>query len=279
MIASPECIKVVEPAKRQEGFSNWHPVIQLIIDYTNTYGLNENQELFLLLNEDLKKNQTLWYPSSFVDTTDVIYVNNELFPEFENNSPDIYIHNDGDYDSIYYFKNQTEEKKIYIIKEICLAFDHPNNLKEFYLFYIIKNGKRKWVMFFPGLLNEKLLKLFLKNSVEIKFIYSVCDGILNGMNFYLGERNQYFPLKFYSFFYQSLKTKYHISEYHHSEYNGGGINFKNENIIDLVNKIEIKENVNIDYLKEIENNFKNPIDVFNRFENYGNCNELWLRII
>jgi len=276
MLNSPECIRIIDPYEREKWFQNWHSLIQSIIKYTDIISFNENEELFLLLNEDLKKNQILWYPSSGFDVTDIINVNNEMFPEFEFNNPDIFIHNDLLFD-VYQFRNQIIENKIYIIKEICLAINHQNNSKELNLFYISTKGKSKWVIYFSKLANEQLLKLFLEYSVKIKFIYSVCDGIWHGMGG--GYPNAVtIPTKFYSFFYTSLHTSFHISEFHnHNRWPPILDNLMKLNIQNLLIEIRQEGNFNIYQLDEIENSFKNPIDVFNRFVNYGNCQELWLR--
>ena len=94
MIDSPECIKVINPYERQKWFSKWDPLIQLIAKYLNTDSFHEKEEVFLLLNEDLKKNQTLWYPSAGFDVTDIINVNNDMFAEFGEDSPLVFLHND-----------------------------------------------------------------------------------------------------------------------------------------------------------------------------------------
>jgi len=271
-------VKVINPYEKQKWFSKWHPLIQIVAKYLNIDSFHENEDIFLSLNEDLKKNQTLWYPSAGFDVTDIINVNNEIFPEFEEYSPNVFIHNDM-CSYIYDFRKQLEENEIHIINEICLFSNYINQSKssEFHLFNTSLNGKKKWVMFFPELHNEKLLAFFLDESIQINFIYSVCDGILDGMG---GGFPNAIPTKFYSFFYKALKTNYHISQFHnHIRWSPFANDYIISNMKKFLNDIRQENKFDINKIDEVENSFKNPIAVFNRFVNFGNCRELWLRII
>jgi hypothetical protein len=270
-------MKITKPdIAKMEKYENSHPLIRLILSIIKKDSFKADEELWFTLNEDLKKNQIVWYPSSYRDITDIINVNNEIFPEFGNNNPNVFIHSDASEKWLTQFEDSLIDNNIYIIKEVSLEFNNVDIIQNIDLFYISIDGKTNWILYFPLTLNENLLNLFLNYSVEIKYIYSVCDGILDGMG---GGFPNAIPTKFYSFFYKALKTNYHISQFHnHNRWSPSVDEYIKSNIEKLLNDIRQENKFDINQIDEVENSFKNPIDVFNRFVNFGNCRELWLRI-
>jgi len=71
-------------------------------------------------------------------------------------------------------------------------------------------GRDVWVMEFMDRKNEELLKIFLEEGLQIRYIYSTCDGMMSGRG--TGDPHC-IPTLFYSYLYESLGVVYHISEY------------------------------------------------------------------
>jgi hypothetical protein len=164
-----------------------------------------------------------------------------------------------------------QNNQVEIINQSCIESNN-SKIKLFHL----RNGERYlWLIYFCNY-NELLLELFLKFSIKIKFIYSVCDGILAGM----GGNNQEIriPTKFYSFFYKALNTKFHISQFHnHLIWDIKADEHLINTIQNIIQNINQQFHFNTELIDKVENNYQNPVDVYKRFHNFGNTSELWLR--
>jgi hypothetical protein len=249
-----------------------HPLVRMILDLTEIDKFEKDENIWFRLNDELKDNEILWYPSAGYDITDILHVDKLNFPEFNTATPKVFIHSDlGDYNLIgFHLNNFYQNNQIEIINETSIRSNNIN----INLYNLKIENKVLWLIYFFDS-NEKILESFLRYSLQTKFIYSVCDGIKDGMGGYNYDIR--IPTKFYSFFYVALKTKFHISKYHI------GWDFSvNENLINTINNLiqEVgrQDEFDTNLIEDIEYAYENPIDVYERFENFGKTNELWLRI-
>jgi hypothetical protein len=222
-------------------------------------------DIWYLFNNALQSNKILWYPSAGLDLTDIISVNAQNFPEFNNISPNIFIHTDCDKTPNDLNFNDSIE-----ISDIVDLTDY-----RFRLHSIKVNNTNLWLIYL-NLRNEEFLKLLLNYEIETNFLYSVCDGMF--LQAFTMDHPENIPLKYFSHFYNKLKIKYHLSSYHNQDDWHNRI--KEGHIIAIT---EFLENANetpfdINQFIEVENGYANHVDVYNRFHNFGNTNELWLRI-
>lgn len=154
-------------------------------------------------NEDI-----LWYPAAFYDFQNLLYFNNNRLDFLETHSPILFIHNDiapidlinlvpeksffshsygNSYDAITVNLNNIEGdgNKSILISECSLG----------------KNNKKYKISLF-GFSNDELLEIIINTNINIKYLYTT---FTSGP----GSENSIEP-HYYLYFYNILKTKFHI---------------------------------------------------------------------
>lgn len=159
--------------------------------------------------KDFHRQPRLFYPSSNVDTRDVLYINGDRLSELGKNSPIIYIHCDAICPSEFdYFRVESYEPSLNI--SLALGISKEERRKIF-IFKIHKphSEDRLWLIYFAGYWNEDILKILIKDGVRVPVLYTTCDGITNGMG--CGYENSV-PTILYPLLYDQLDIQCHIAD-------------------------------------------------------------------
>jgi hypothetical protein len=143
-------------------YQECHPLINLILELGELNKFKEDESLWFSLNNDLKTNKFLWYPSAFLDITDILFVDDLNFPEFQNESPNVYIHSDPVelYFLDYHLNEMFQNNQVEIINQSCIE----SNNSKIKLFHLRNGEKYLWLIYFCNY-NELLMELFLKFSI------------------------------------------------------------------------------------------------------------------
>ncbi|HPR13627.1 MAG TPA: hypothetical protein PLV06_14665 [Bacteroidales bacterium] len=173
-----------------------------VIQVTGDIGILDN---FL---KDFYQQPRLFYPSSNLDTRDVLFINGDRLSELGENSPFIYIHCDASCPSEFeYFRVDSQEPSLSI--NLVLGISKEEKRKIF-IFKIHKpySEDRLWLIYFAGYWNEDILKILIKDGVRVPVLYTTCDGITNGMG---GYENSV-PAILYPLLYDQLVIQCHIAD-------------------------------------------------------------------
>lgn len=182
------------------------------------YNLNAEGTIQTLrqFNQEFKTSNKLFYPSAGVDTTDLVYVNDEILSELKDISPSIFIHCDY----------RTTVDKMYVSDCILI---YPNfSIQEYFhmvgdaqksitIFKLSTGNTNKyaWLIYFSGYYNEEILKILIKEQVQVNIVYAVCDGITHGMG---GCNRESVPTILYPLVAKYIQLKYIITEQSYDSY-------------------------------------------------------------
>lgn len=162
------------------------------------------------LNE-LGESRVLFYPSSGVDFSDVLFANGLLTSGLDFKFPDVYIHSD-----VLNYSNQSSSQD-------SKFFNTPSFTRASFLKIEISNEKciriRKfkrnglnsefWLIEFFGFINEDIIKQIISSNLNIDLLYNKCDAMFSGMGNVTGG----IPPLFYWILFPELRIKYSLSEY------------------------------------------------------------------
>jgi hypothetical protein len=159
-------------------------------------------------NIALAEKTNLFYPSSGIDINDLLYINPNRI-KLACPFPQVYIHCD---------KLATHDYGVNFDSQLSFAFEILGVFKKTDLvekscnIYKLKNrstDELKWLIFFRGYRNEEILEILVRKKVKIEVLYSVCDGVTNGMG--IGH-SLTIPTILYPIFKDELQLKNIITE-------------------------------------------------------------------
>lgn len=158
---------------------------------------HEDSELHLI-NNALKLNQTLFYPScgGLAHIEHLFYLNNQVIPEFMDLNPKVFIHSDpyNRYDFIEFnYNREYEECKNYLTKKFHFTLLNETlycNESKTLIIYKLKRPNSDdvtWLICFCGYKNEEIIKALLEKEIKIPIVYSKGDGESSGMGYMRGN--------------------------------------------------------------------------------------------
>lgn len=167
------------------------------------------ESLIKELNE-LGESRVLFYPSSGVDYSDVLFANGLLTSGLGFEFPDVYIHSDA-----FNYLNQSSSLDFF--------YNTPSFWRSFFLKIEVSNEKciriRKfkrnglnsefWLIEFFGFINEEIIKQMISSKLNLDLLYNKCDAMFSGMGYISGG----IPPLFYWALFPELRIKYSISQY------------------------------------------------------------------
>ena len=149
----------------------------------------------------------LFHPSSGMDDSSVLYFNRDWLNILDDDGPEVIIRTDGnEYDSIFSRPHLYNSERLVDAKEPQSRFQQ----RVLYIHQTTIMRRKLIVVELYGILNEDVLRCFLEDGTEVRYLYSYCDGIMSGMG---GMNPEAIPTLYYTYFFGELRTKYQISEY------------------------------------------------------------------
>ena len=156
---------------------------------------------------NLSGKRILFHPSSGMDHSSVLYFNRHWLHMLEDDGPEVIIRTDGnEYDSIFSRRDIYDAERLVDAKEPQGRFQN----RVLYIHQTTIMHRNLLVIELYGILNEDVLRCFLEDGTEVRYLYSYCDGIMSGMG---GMNPEAIPTLYYTYFFGELRTKYQISEY------------------------------------------------------------------
>ena len=149
----------------------------------------------------------LFHPSSGMDHSSVLYFNRDWLNMLEDDGPEVIIRTDGMiYDSIFSRRDLYDSQRLIAAEFAEGTFDR----RVLYIHQTTIMRRKLIVIELYGILNEDVLRCFLEDGTEVRYLYSYCDGIMGGM----GAMNpEGIPTLYYTYFFNELGTRYQVSEY------------------------------------------------------------------
>lgn len=149
----------------------------------------------------------LFHPSSGMDHSSLLYFNRDRLTMLKDDGPEVIIRTDGyEYDSVFSRKDLYDSERLVDAEEPQSRFQN----RVLYIHQTTIMRRSLIVIELYGILNEDVLRCFLEDGTEVRYLYSYCDGIMSGMG---GMNPEAIPTLYYTYFFGELHTKYQISEY------------------------------------------------------------------
>ena len=176
------------------------------------YSKIQLQLLFELGRTSKYCDEILFYPSSGSDIKDIITIPTLKDNELIYGVPKIFIHNDAialsEFDLLRQFELYEDSLTILGNSEYTINDGIQINILKFKR----KNEELGWLLQISNHRNEDTLKLFLTHKLKVKYLYSVCDGIIHGMGGVI-NREECLPVIMYTYFAEVLNCRFHFSEF------------------------------------------------------------------
>lgn len=171
---------------------------------------NQLGSLIKKLNE-LGESRVLFYPSSGVDFSDVLFANGLMTSGLDFEFPDVYIHSDA---LNYLNQSSSQDSKFFNTPSFTRAFFleiEVSNEKCIRIRKFKRNGLNSdfWLIEFFGFINEEIIKQMISSNLNIDLLYNKCDAMFSGMGYVSGG----IPPLFYWALFPELRIKYSLSEY------------------------------------------------------------------
>ena len=162
------------------------------------------------LNE-LGESRVLFYPSSGVDFSDVLFANGLMISGLDFEFPDVYIHSDA---LNYLNQSSSQDSKFFNTPSFTRAFFleiEVSNEKCIRIRKFKRNGLNSdfWLIEFFGFINEEIIKQMISSKLNLDLLYNKCDAMFSGMGYVSGG----IPPLFYWALFPELRIKYSISQY------------------------------------------------------------------
>ncbi len=163
----------------------------------------------------LRGKRILFHPSCGMDDSPVLYFHRDWLRALSDDGPEVIIRTDGmPYQSIFSQYDRFQST-------LLLNVEIPGGVsgkRSLYIHETLVMGRRLIVIELYGLLNEDVLRCFLEDGTEVRYLYSVCDGIMSGMG---AVNPEGIPTLYYTYFFSQLRTRYQISEYLRNDVTSG----------------------------------------------------------
>jgi hypothetical protein len=124
----------------------------------------------------LKKGDIVFYPSSGSDINDVIYLNSNLV-QLSHLKSNVYFHCDYLNTNISMIENSLTQKSYQIKAKFLYKNEDTFRFIKIYKLKYEQSKKLIWFVYFSGYYNEEIIDFSISSNLKTKIVYSYCDGI------------------------------------------------------------------------------------------------------
>ena len=149
----------------------------------------------------------LFHPSCGADESPILYVNRMWNPYLADDGPDVIIRCDSFHFDPVCWKNTDLRTHL---TASWYRVDAGSVRGSLFISRVELMGRELWIVEIFERLNEDLLRLFLDEGTEVRYLFSTCDGIMSGMGIW---NDRVIPSLYYSHLFEELKVDCFISEY------------------------------------------------------------------
>ncbi len=149
----------------------------------------------------------LFHPSCGEDESPILYVNRMWIPYLADDGPDVIIRCDAMlFDPVCW---RSTDLRTHLTAS-WYRVDAGSVRSSLFISRVELMGRELWIVEIFERLNEDLLRSFLDEGTEVRYLYSTCDGIMSVMG--IGN-DRVIPSLYYCHLFEELKVDCFISEY------------------------------------------------------------------
>lgn len=193
----------------QDRFANPKHIFKPLL-YEN-YSMEGRPFILEQFESHLNEAHIVFYPSSGIDITDLVYFIKDKHPILSAVKPTIFIHSDYMCNAFYAedLDNRLNQYSFSIDAKFCYLSNIEQKVIKIYKLKFKDETQDIWLAFFGGYYNEEIIDFIVKQNLKTKIIYSYCDGITSGSGI---EITDLVPTIFLPFIAAKLGVEHIITE-------------------------------------------------------------------